>query len=244
MLNNPLRYVDPTGYWSDDQIKSYLQKTFGDVWEDYYDAWKSDSIFWGMLLEAENGDVLTAPTEKLPGGYFQATDDGSFTFTAFGEVGLEQFQGKGPYILSGPDHFYTTPGFNPAQQTESVLGGTIFSQPVYDYSSGRPVNTGMMRVVTISPGGNWHPELGSGTGLPWLITGGVGVTINVAKLFGKAAFGSLTGPIGWAATGLGFAGYITNSVLRYEVTVTVSYIPASPPIAPPSPFEFPNPLNP
>ena len=241
-LNSPLRYFDPTGHWSVDQIKNYLQKTYGDVWEDYFNAWENDSIFWNMLLEAEDGDVLTAPTEKLPGGYFQATDDGSFTFMTFGEVGLEQFQGKGPYILSGNNHFYTTPGFDPAQKTESIIGGTWFSQPVYDYSSGRPVDTGLVRVVTISPGGNWNPEWGSGTGLPWLMTGGVGVTINIAKLFGGAAFGSLTGPIGWTATGLGVLGYVTNSVLRYEVTVTISYIPAPSPISLPPPFEFPYPI--
>ena len=72
---------------------------------------------------------------------------------------------------------------------------------------------------------------------------GVGLTINIAKLFGKAAFGSLTGPVGWTVKGLGTLGYVTNSVLRYESIVTVSYNPAPAPISHPPLFEFPGPIS-
>ena len=59
VLNNPLRYTDPTGYFTDDAIKAYLQNVYGNEWQMYWDAWSSDQTWMGLLRAAEGGDVMT-----------------------------------------------------------------------------------------------------------------------------------------------------------------------------------------
>ena len=102
-LNNPLRYTDPTGHFSKEQIEDYLRKHYGGQWKMYWDAWESDHLFFSMLAAADFGDVLFAPTSgmlwwepDLPSGIFSQDGD-IFGFSS--EFGLEAYQGKGPYIL-------------------------------------------------------------------------------------------------------------------------------------------------
>jgi len=38
VLNNPLRYTDPTGHYTPEEIKKYLQDNYED-WQSYWDAW-------------------------------------------------------------------------------------------------------------------------------------------------------------------------------------------------------------
>jgi len=245
-LNNPLRYTDPTGHWSESEIKKYLRKTYGKNWEAYYAAWQQDTIFWDMLLQAKDGDILVASTEGTLGpGRFMATEDGSFTFVGLNGEGLEQYQGNGPYMLINTDRTYTTHHNVPPGTPQSWHQGMIYKQPQFDYSSGVPVFTGRYRVVRISPNGEWDPQWTGGSGLPWAGTGGVGLLITAGKALGWKFVQGISGPWGWAMAVLGGAGWFSNSVLQYQVTVTVSYQPGL--LGSPSPFPMPlpprNPFN-
>jgi len=95
VLNNPLRYTDPTGYFTDDAIKTYLQGIYGDAWEQYWKAWLADDAWMNLLHTAQGGDLL------LEVGWESGTlglrpDDHSRAY-------LRQFrlQGKGHDVLSG-----------------------------------------------------------------------------------------------------------------------------------------------
>ena len=70
VLNNPARYTDPTGMFSQDEIEQFLRGRYGELWQDYWSAWRSDNVFWDMLLDAQYGDVLWAPTSGLDAGVF------------------------------------------------------------------------------------------------------------------------------------------------------------------------------
>jgi RHS repeat-associated protein len=57
--NNPVRYTDPTGHFSEDVIQNYLNTYYGDsVGSDLFKEWKSDNEWWAMLRDAISGDVL------------------------------------------------------------------------------------------------------------------------------------------------------------------------------------------
>jgi RHS repeat-associated protein len=105
VLNNPVRYTDPTGMFSEDEIEQFLQGNYGDLWQDYWNAWMSDEVFWNMLLDAQYGDVLWAPTSGLSAGIFNYS---GATFTLLGDHELYQYQGVGPYFLNdNPGTSYT-----------------------------------------------------------------------------------------------------------------------------------------
>jgi hypothetical protein len=58
VYNNPLRYTDPSGYFSEEAIVDYLKETYGEQWEDIYSEWRASETWWAMLLEAQPGDIL------------------------------------------------------------------------------------------------------------------------------------------------------------------------------------------
>lgn len=58
VLNNPIRYNDPTGHFSDDEIKEYLQNTYGDKWNSYWDVWSNDMEWMKLLHAAVGGGFL------------------------------------------------------------------------------------------------------------------------------------------------------------------------------------------
>jgi hypothetical protein len=116
-----------------------------------------------------------------------------------------------------------------------------YKQPQFDYNSGVPVFTERFRVVTISPNGEWDPQWFGGSGLPWASTGGVGLLITIGKALRVKAVQGISGPWGWAMVVLGDAGWVSNSVLQYQVTVTVSYQPGL--LGSPTPFPVLLPLR-
>ncbi len=59
--NNALRYTDPTGYYSNDEIQQYLQANYGDSWGEYWDAWQADPYWLSVLHAAEDGYILAIP---------------------------------------------------------------------------------------------------------------------------------------------------------------------------------------
>jgi RHS repeat-associated protein len=240
--NNPVRYTDPTGHFSEDEIIEHLKYKHGSKWEKFLKAWKSDALFWRMLLKAEIGDTLLSPTTELPMGRFVASDKGSFSIEAEG-LGLEVYQGYGPYVLIRKNNIaYHSPEYEFSNDhSESWIGGTGWSQPIWDYSSGEPVFTNTSREVRFDPVigyDSWNPDWGGGAGIPWLVSGGGGALI---KFFGSAA-----GPAGLAIMIIGGLGYVSNSVLRFDAPLSVSVVPSNlnAPSLPSPPDLFPGPVMP
>jgi hypothetical protein len=79
-FNNPLKYTDPSGHFTQEAIENYLKDTYQDDWDKYLKWWKDDKSWWGMLSEAQAGDVL-----------FGGSRDRNGTSSGF----LFQFQGEG-----------------------------------------------------------------------------------------------------------------------------------------------------
>jgi RHS repeat-associated protein len=83
VLNNALRYTDPTGHFTEDAIYNYLlnNECGGSpiCADDTMYAWSQDSEWWSMLLAAEAGDVIYG---MLSGTAFNGRYDGAF-FYAF-----------------------------------------------------------------------------------------------------------------------------------------------------------------
>ncbi len=65
VLGNPLRYVDPTGHYTEDEIRKGLEKrgySEGEINTIIYNwtHYEQHADWWSLLMEAENGDVLEA----------------------------------------------------------------------------------------------------------------------------------------------------------------------------------------
>ena len=203
VLGNPLRYVDPSGHFSVDQIKNFLKEQYGDNWSKYLDAWKSDQLFWNALLLADFGSTIETPTSKLGAGFFGMKEDGNkstFTFSSASGAKLHSYQGAGPYLLDGrllgPDNkFYNyTQVYNGIDPNGVVLSFS-WSQPEYNYSSGVPVRTGKYRHVQWAPIGYFLYPTADSLGLAGTATG-------LVSPFLPEAVGAVMGSIGWFATGV------------------------------------------
>jgi RHS repeat-associated protein len=236
VYNNPVKYIDPTGYFTEDEIKDYLKHTYGDVWEQYLKAWQSDDIFWQMLLHAELGDYLGAPTTLLGLGHFYACEGQAFCFESENGYGLEAYQGKGPYTLIRNGILEDT-GSTPYTGGEVYTPGTgappYWAQPQYDYSSGIPVYTGFWRVVTYGDPKSdptWH----GGDALPYCATACPGIV----AMFISAPAGPI---ISGFFFGVSYYSWLNHTLFRLEWSLTTSYI--SGPQFPPVPV-FPIPFNP
>ena len=79
--NNPLRYIDPTGHFTNEAIWNYIMENECDgnsqCAEDVWWTWYEDEEWWGMLQEAEAGDQLFG--QYCDGNY--CTHSGTMTFT-------------------------------------------------------------------------------------------------------------------------------------------------------------------
>lgn len=132
-----------------------------------------------MLLAAQNGDVLQAPTTNLGNGMFVDNGKGGFSFV--GESQLYQYQGYGPYNLirkiGENQTVMMTITLHPVCDDHNCpldeIDDNEVEQPIYDYSSGIPVYTGFNRVVSYEHTGTTiNPA--SGDSIPWLLGGPVG----------------------------------------------------------------------
>ena len=112
-LGNPLRYVDPSGYFTEDQIRQYYLNS-GWMTEDeiniLIENWKShQGQWWSLLLEAEYGDILDADTtttymgmKTITGrvvGKFTEGKNGTFDFT-FTEFDSSRWELSGDELLN------------------------------------------------------------------------------------------------------------------------------------------------
>ena len=66
--NSPLRFVDPTGYFEEDQLRDW----YGDDWRSLFNA-----IWQDILLIAEFGDVILYDNDSA--AMFVQTDGGGMT---------------------------------------------------------------------------------------------------------------------------------------------------------------------
>ncbi len=82
VVNNRIKYNDPTGHFTEDEINEYLQHHYGDKWQLYRDAWQHDRVFWAALREAELLDVLTAEADSgiIGHGVFLSSESAPFHF--------------------------------------------------------------------------------------------------------------------------------------------------------------------
>ena len=257
VANNPIIYTDPSGHaqyhtgnwWSrhgsdhkqknftENDIIEYLKATYGEEWEAYYEAWKSDNLFWHMLLHASPGDILVAPTAGLQGFFGTSCSTGVLCFTDANGAQLTNYQGNGPYVLfrSGSP-VYASYSYHPDATT--TLKTPTWSQPIYDYSTGAPVFTGLWRVVTVNLG-DFNPQFLGPSGVPFIVSGGTGLAQRIGSWAG-AKFLSVLTPIGNWLLIISALGYLYNSVLRYDQIFDVSIIsgpdprylvlPAQPPL--------------
>ena|GEM_PF-4011237 len=180
VLNNPLRYTDPTGMFSEDKIEQFLQANYGDLWQDYWNAWRSDDVFWNMLLNAEYGDVLWAPTSDLGAGIFSQS---GASFTLLGEHELYEYQGVGPYFLNdNPGTSYTGHPFN-----DSGVINQRWEQPQYEYLPGKaPRYTGYNRVVQYRWTREWSVDPSAGSGMPYIVGASAQLWRFLAKRYAAA----------------------------------------------------------
>ena len=56
-LNNPLKYIDPSGHFTEKAIIDYLEDNYDDS-QYMYEVWKSDERWWAMIRTAQAGDVI------------------------------------------------------------------------------------------------------------------------------------------------------------------------------------------
>jgi hypothetical protein len=82
--NNPIRFIDPTGHFTEAAIWRYLVQQYGDSAYRYWVRWKNDEEWWDMLRNAKAGDILFV-------GPGNVTNDNIFL----------TFQGEGDTILEG-----------------------------------------------------------------------------------------------------------------------------------------------
>lgn len=169
-----MRYSDPSGHYTEDEVTGYLQSQYPDAWEFYLHAWKHDAVFWEMLMTASNDDVLGAPTAlHLTNGTFRADSSSGFRFDSTHE--LHDFQGYGPYRLIEGNLEKDKLDF--ANNFHTGYWGYLFSpskswtQPLYNYDGGRPILKGYHRRVTYSYSFGGF-DIAAGDDIPFLIVAG------------------------------------------------------------------------
>jgi RHS repeat-associated protein len=166
VLNSPLRYTDPTGHFTDDELASLL----GDNWQELMQLWEEYDPYWYYILRyvLEGGYTMTASEAYLPGvntGGWSNTgterlfitfagkgkDIQAFEYVMNEKTGrmiqqqsqgkLVHWQGKGAYAIKGPGDvgdIGSAALFKQFMEYSSIGLGTGVPQPQFDYSSGNP----------------------------------------------------------------------------------------------------------
>jgi hypothetical protein len=217
-LNNPLSFTDPTGRFSEEQIEEYARQNYGALWQAYVDAWRSDDLFWQVLLKAEFGDTLFARFASLDSGKFFPNGN-TFRFTS--ENNLEEFQGRGPYSLldqNGFTRFSIELAFTRNSLWEGVRQGLppVWRQPLYAYTDDGPVFTGYERTIYYTVAGDL--QIFGGTGLPFLGTYLIGEALKQAPIW----LGRSVPVIGQAMVLTSATAYLNNNYTEHW-TLVVSY---------------------
>jgi hypothetical protein len=130
-LNNPLRYIDPTGHFEDDALKAYLQDLYGEEWESYWNNWTKDDAWMQLLHAAESGDMLSRITAS-PAGMAQIEQ---FSFIGLGNTRLDavaRWVGDGGFSPANLNEIYSNRGehsgiaaYGPSSNGDIVVKGTV-----------------------------------------------------------------------------------------------------------------------
>ncbi len=166
VLNSPLRYTDPTGHFTDDELAALL----GDNWEELMKLWEEYDPYWYHILRyiLEGGYTMTASEAYLPGlntgGWSNTgTERWFITFAGSGkdiqafeyvmneksgrmiqqqsQGKLVDWQGKGAYAITGPGDvgdIGSAALFKQFMEYGPCGLGTGVPQPQFDYSSDNP----------------------------------------------------------------------------------------------------------
>lgn len=165
---NPVNFVDPTGHFTDDAIREYLQDTYGDDWETYYDLWKDDTAWWDMISAAQGGDYLFGTTNNSDAWIYIIIGSGQDYLCGIAEV-----RGKGKLTLADI-------------QLGSRYGGTTTGQltPQMEWAGRFRFVKGGVEFYNLKHGETWQ-ESSSGARF---IAGGLRSAL--VALFGTAASSS------------------------------------------------------
>ncbi|MGB0383565.1 MAG: RHS repeat-associated core domain-containing protein [Ardenticatenaceae bacterium] len=225
VYNNPLKYTDPTGHYSDAEIQTHLQDTYGGNWRDYWDAWQADPYWMAILHAANDDDYLSYGS----GGVAFRDKPGSF---ALSQGKLHQHQGQGVYTLAAVHNGMVTdiktfPQFINYGVEVGTFGRILdfgvrvqYYQPIYDYSSGRPKFKHWLKIR-----GHWD------TTIDWLVMDNV--PAGIAYILGAETlpFGLPKVPYGPQIAGV-WVGVtlIDNFTVNVGHKVTYSIIETWPPV--------------
>ncbi len=94
--NNPLRYTDPSGHFTEDAIRQYLLAYYGDegLALRTLQLWKQDREWWEMIRLAEGGDHLLGYQWFISGNPSRPTGGDSKQFNvAFIGMGQDNLAG-------------------------------------------------------------------------------------------------------------------------------------------------------
>jgi hypothetical protein len=94
--NNPLRFIDPSGHFSEEAVQAYLRSYYGeDQWEKVFNAWKGNKDWWAMISAAQAGDILFGGDEDGGGFMYEFLGNGQDRLDGVKRVG-----GSSPYSHS------------------------------------------------------------------------------------------------------------------------------------------------
>ena len=88
VLGNPLKYVDPTGYFEEE----VLIEQYG---REQVNEWKQDEAWWNLLLEAEFDDIVSAHFGQFVATFIHHPDNANFVYlnTKDGLTDLTEWEG-------------------------------------------------------------------------------------------------------------------------------------------------------
>jgi len=126
-LNNPVRYTDPTGHFTDEEIQKSLKDEYGENWERVWKAWQEDEYWMWILHTARGGwEIWMANTGFSDGGKFTVNSKGRIQVRLRNDAAVQLWnvQQVGAYQIRGD-------GQRP--EYKNLTYGTI--RPVFAYDS-------------------------------------------------------------------------------------------------------------
>ena len=237
VLGNPLRYTDPTGHLTEEEIAQVLgfenvqQLYESELWKAWTDELTGDPYWLAVLAAVQSGDRLQA-SEMAGALLFQSVDGVMRAFAQAGarSVNLWDWQGQGFYTIDRPgasdreDAVFSDQIFSSVAEVSNALYG-LYSIRQYRYdvdSAGRVAAsfTGFQmleRYTTVQWTGLVNVVTGDriGPGLDFTVD----ALLTVGGALSPAKFIALIG-LGKLAVDLGATGYKTfaDPVYRYEMT--------------------------
>ncbi len=197
VLNNPLRYTDPTGMFSEEEIKKYLgAKTWDDVLAMFKKGGQLEGA-WGyleVLREAELGDTLNIWLDHTSHGFNSYLADWSGRFTE-----------KGGKLMIATDAGAVVAGTAPAGILQSYAnpimrlgdreGQKYIFNSVYTHVVFRPQNIDWTAVgldAVGASGAAGYAMAGTGIVAVEAGTGGVGLLLGGVVVSGLASAANMT----------------------------------------------------